>query len=300
MRIVGGVIVRAALCGLALAAIPWRSTTAAEVAKIGPEHARRLPGGKEVDAIHGDYLLRSDRIVATIGGVGAIREANVNTQAVQGAVLDLARRDLPGGEVDLLTAFYPHGHYLDEPGPTRVRVIRDRGAAVVRFARDAVAGMQGDPVDVETEYTVRDGEPFLRSGPRTAIAGRKPPARRSTTRSAPTPCSASPRATPARSSTTSPGMAPPTAWCAAAPDPVVRQPGPGDYFLQGGNRLISRTCWPRTPARSRWAVAADPLADPRRGRADGGAVPDPGATSRGRPGGGRRDPGRGGDAGPGA
>ena len=97
MRIVGGVIVRAALCGLALAAIPRRSTTAAEVAKIGPEHARRLPGGKEVDAIHGDYLLRSDRIVATIGGVGAIREANVNTQAVQGAVLDLARRDLPGG-----------------------------------------------------------------------------------------------------------------------------------------------------------------------------------------------------------
>ena len=147
---------------LTLSAVPVRAR-AAEVVKIGPEHARSLPLGKEVDAIRGDYLLRNDKVAATIGGVAAFRDANVNTQAVQGAVIDLTRRDLPGGDNDLLTAFYPQGHYLDAPGPTRAEVVRARGGeAVVRFTRLAAPGMQGDPVDAETEYRLRDGEPFLR------------------------------------------------------------------------------------------------------------------------------------------
>src|SRR4051794_21232495 len=87
---------------LALAVMPGRAG-AAEAMKIGPEHARALPAGKEVDAIHGDYLIRNDKVVATIGGVAAFRDANVNTQAVQGAVIDLARLDLPGGNNDLLS-----------------------------------------------------------------------------------------------------------------------------------------------------------------------------------------------------
>jgi hypothetical protein len=176
MRTFHGDLTRLALC-LVLGAAAERGR-AAEAVKIGPEQARRLPGGKEVDAIDGDYLLRSDKVVATIGGVAAFRDANVNTQAVQGAVIDLARTDLPGGDNDLLTAFYPQGHYLDAPGPTTVEVVRDRGPEVVlRFARAAAAGMQGDPVDVETEYRLRDGEPFLRikttyrnRGPKAAAA----------------------------------------------------------------------------------------------------------------------------------
>jgi hypothetical protein len=143
-------------------ALPTRSR-AAEVVKINAENARSLPGGKEVDAIYGDYLIRNDRLVATIGGILEFRDANVNTQAVQGAVIDLARCDLPGGNVDLLTAFYPQGHYLDAPGPTNVEVVRERGEeAILRFSRPSSAGMQGDPVDVETEYRLIDGEPFLR------------------------------------------------------------------------------------------------------------------------------------------
>ena len=136
---------------------------AAEVRKIGPEQAGSLPRGKEADAIAGDYLLRNDKVAATIGGVATIREANVNTQAVQGAVLDLVRLDLPGGDNDLLDAFYPHGHYLDAPGPTVVAILRADGVeATLRFSRAGVPGMQGDPVDVQTDYTLRDGEPFLR------------------------------------------------------------------------------------------------------------------------------------------
>ena len=151
-----------ALAFLALGAGPGLAS-AAEAVVVGPETRRLLPGGKEVDAIDGDYLLVSDRIVVVVGGVAAFRDANVNTQAVQGAVIDLARRDLPGGDNDLLSAYYPMGHYLDAPGPTRAEVVRARGAeAVVRFTRPAAPGMQGDPVDAETEYRLRDGEPFLR------------------------------------------------------------------------------------------------------------------------------------------
>ncbi|MEK7750704.1 MAG: hypothetical protein AAB654_02220, partial [Acidobacteriota bacterium] len=131
--------------------------------RIGPEHRWLLPGGKEVDAIDGDYLLRSDKIVATIGGTAAFRDANVNTQCVQGAVLDLVRRDLPGANNDLLSAFYPHGHFLDAPAPTRAEMVKQSGPEVViRFYRSAKEGPQGDPVDAMTEYTLRDGELFLR------------------------------------------------------------------------------------------------------------------------------------------
>ena len=131
--------------------------------RIGPEHRWLLPGGKEVDAIDGDYLLRSDKIVATIGGTAAFRDANVNTQCVQGAVLDLVRRDLPGANNDLLSAFYPHGHFLDAPAATRAEIVKASGPEVViRFHRSAKEGPQGDPVDVMTEYALRDGEPFLR------------------------------------------------------------------------------------------------------------------------------------------
>ncbi|SIO55681.1 hypothetical protein SAMN05444166_5127 [Singulisphaera sp. GP187] len=150
------------VCWFAGAFIPPQAG-GAEIVKIGPEHSRLLPAGKEVDAIFGDYLLRSDRIAATVGGVASVRDANVNTQAVQGAVLDLVRLDLAGGNNDLLDAYYPHGHYLDAPGPIHAEILRAEGAEVaIRFTRAAVAGLQGDPVEVETEYRLRDGEPFLR------------------------------------------------------------------------------------------------------------------------------------------
>lgn len=143
--------------------LPVSRSRAAEVIQVGPETAHLLPSGKEVDAITGDFLLRSDTVAAVIGGVAPYRDANVNTQAVQGAVIDLARLDLPGGDNDLLAAYYPQGHYLDAPGPTEVEIIADRGDEVaIRFSRAAVPGMQGDPVDVATEYRLRDGEPFLR------------------------------------------------------------------------------------------------------------------------------------------
>jgi hypothetical protein len=136
---------------------------AAEAVQIGPAHRSLLPGGKEVDAIYGDYLLRSDKITLTVGGTPSFREANVNTQGAQGAALDLVRRDLPGGDNDLLVAFYPHGHFLDDPAATRAQIVKAGGPEVlVRFHRPARSGLQGDAVEATTEYILRDGEPFVR------------------------------------------------------------------------------------------------------------------------------------------
>ncbi len=159
-RLVGTLLL---LLVIPLPVVATRPAQAAEIVEIGPDHLRMLPEGKEADAIPGDFLLRNDKITATIGGVASFRDANVNTQAVQGAVLDLVRHDLPGGNNDLLDAFYPQGHYLDAPAPTRAEIIRARGNDVlIRFSRAAAEGMQGDPVDVSTDYSLRDGEPFLR------------------------------------------------------------------------------------------------------------------------------------------
>src|ERR1700754_5057527 len=72
----------ASLLLLSMVATP--PARAAEVVRIGPGHSRGLPGGKEADAIAGDFLIRSRAVAATIGGVAAFRDASVNTQGVQG------------------------------------------------------------------------------------------------------------------------------------------------------------------------------------------------------------------------
>jgi hypothetical protein len=150
-------------CAAALLLAFSGAAYAAELVQIGPAQMHLLPHGKEVDAIYGDYLLRSDKIAVTLGGTAAFRDANVNTQSVQGAVMDLVRLDLPGGDNDLLDEYYPQGHYLDSPGPTKAEILKANGPEVmIRFTRAATPNMQGDPVNVETTYTLRDGEPYLR------------------------------------------------------------------------------------------------------------------------------------------
>jgi hypothetical protein len=80
----------------------------AELFTLSPSnHAACSPGGKEADAIIGDYVLRNDRITAAVAdprlmsGRSASRWAIPN---VAGALIDLTLR---GQSNDLLTAFYP-------------------------------------------------------------------------------------------------------------------------------------------------------------------------------------------------
>jgi len=62
------------------------------------------PGGKEVDAIYGDVVLRNGYLTAVIAQPLATRHANMTVKDVAGAVIDLTVRESSN---DQLAAFYP-------------------------------------------------------------------------------------------------------------------------------------------------------------------------------------------------
>ena len=67
-------------------------------------YAEYAPLGREVDAIHGDFVLRNDRLVAVIADADPRRRANMMTLGIAGGVLDLTVRDR---QSDQLTAYLP-------------------------------------------------------------------------------------------------------------------------------------------------------------------------------------------------
>lgn len=140
------------LVGLGLAGLD-ASAPAAELVRLSAEnYERTAPVGKEVDAIYGDYCLRSDKLIAVVAGPAADRRANMTTPRVAGCVIDLTRRDRPN---DQLTCFYPGGmQYLY----TAAKVVEERGEAVqlVCTTGDDPTGLQ-----VIVTYTLRDGDDYL-------------------------------------------------------------------------------------------------------------------------------------------
>ncbi len=76
-----------------------------EVYRISGENWDEIvPDGKEVDAIHGDFVLRNDHVVAVVAQPIATRNANMTTPAVGGCLIDYTTRLHPA---DQLTAYYP-------------------------------------------------------------------------------------------------------------------------------------------------------------------------------------------------
>ena len=62
------------------------------------------PGGKEVDAIYGDLVLRNGHLTAVIAQPLSSRHANMTVRDVGGAIIDLTVRDAAN---DQLAAYYP-------------------------------------------------------------------------------------------------------------------------------------------------------------------------------------------------
>ncbi len=58
--------------------------TADEILRLSPQKWKRVPGGKEVDAIYGDYLLSNDKVVAIVADTVPGRNANMSCRSVQG------------------------------------------------------------------------------------------------------------------------------------------------------------------------------------------------------------------------
>jgi hypothetical protein len=153
------------LAALVLAVSP---ALAGEIVRLSPDNWKLVPGGKEVDAIYGDYLLRNDKVVAVIGDPVPGRNANMSCKFVQGAVIDFTLLETNN---DQLSVFYPHG---DRPLPqaTKAEIVTAKGPELLlRVTRPAT---ETEPIEAVTEYSLRDGEPVLRITTRYRNTGSKP------------------------------------------------------------------------------------------------------------------------------
>lgn len=135
----------------ALAASPGQS---AELFEITPE-TRPDIGGKEVDWIDGDIVLRNKNIVAVIASPIAGRDANMTVRGVGGGLIDLTRRD---DMSDQLSAFYPTAKQFDFIDPTRVTSAIVDGLAYW----ECESRPNADGVTATVRYELADGDNAVR------------------------------------------------------------------------------------------------------------------------------------------
>ncbi|WP_373330693.1 CehA/McbA family metallohydrolase [Salmonirosea aquatica] len=128
-----------------------------EIVRLTEKNLSLLPGGKEVDGMAGDWLMRNDWVVAVIGAAYSDREANQMVSSIQGAVIDYTSRRVNN---DQLVVYYPQGARVDIPSADTIIVLRDKGTSVqlqaIRYPTAA------EPYGSATTYTLNDGEGFLR------------------------------------------------------------------------------------------------------------------------------------------
>ena len=145
-------------------------TVAAEVVQLNMENwDEYAPAGKEVDCIYGDYVMRSDRIIAVVAEAIATRNANLVTLRVGGSVIDLTRRD---EQNDQLTCFYPVGGTVREigghytlTGPITWPEECEKTPGVARLAFKATPNVPHAPdiegLSVYVAYELLDGVDYL-------------------------------------------------------------------------------------------------------------------------------------------
>ena len=143
------------LC-LSLALISQLS--AAEIVRITPETWDEIvPGGKEVDSIYGDYVLRNQHLVAVVANAVSGRHANTTVTNVGGAIIDLTTRAQAREEQsDQLSAFYPNGR---DPFAYRQLTVVQAHGEEVSLKVTATGGM--DRPDVHVTYRLTDSSDFV-------------------------------------------------------------------------------------------------------------------------------------------
>jgi hypothetical protein len=142
---------------------------AGQIVTLDKDNWNLVPGGKEVDAIYGDYLLKNDKVVAVIASNLWNRQLNLRISGAQGSVVDFA---LLSSNNDQLTVFHPHAYVGEGPAADRVEVVKADGAEVaLRVMKKATAK---DPVETVTDYTLKDGDQHLTIVTRRKNTGDKP------------------------------------------------------------------------------------------------------------------------------
>ena len=128
---------------------------------------RYVPEGKEVDAIHGDFALANDQIIAVVARPSRGRHANLTVREVGGALIDLTRRD---HESDQLSAFYPGAQLRDlrfagvdveAPKVVETASLENLFVKARRVTLRLAATPREQQPDVQVAYTLEDGWPYL-------------------------------------------------------------------------------------------------------------------------------------------
>ena len=132
------------------------SAQAAELYRIG-EGTRFPIQGKEADWIDGDYVLKSDVLIAVVAHPTKTRDANMTVRAVGAGIIDLTRRDV---QSDQLSAFYPAaGRYGFSDDSTTKMVAVKGDEAILRL--QSSRSVAGDESTCVVEYRLRNGQPFI-------------------------------------------------------------------------------------------------------------------------------------------
>jgi hypothetical protein len=130
------------------------SAPAAEVFEAALGREAELPKGKEADGIRGDFVLRSDKVEATISHNAPLRRANMSTfygadGVSPGCLYDLTLR---GAANDQLVCYGPAGH--GEVSYVKTVATKNPTEAAVEAVKTAA---KNGGVFKRNEYRVKDG-----------------------------------------------------------------------------------------------------------------------------------------------
>ncbi len=153
---------------LALMAALASSAYGSDLVALAPSNWERyVPQGKEVDAIHGDFALMNDQLMAIVANPRRGRNANMTVRDVGGCLIDLTRKDR---QSDQLSAFYPCGQLRDlrfagieveAPTVYETAALDQVFVRARRVTLRLAAAPREKTPDIEVSYTLADGWPYV-------------------------------------------------------------------------------------------------------------------------------------------
>jgi len=160
--------VHASLLALGLLLLLGSSVRSADLVVLTPQTwDRYAPQGKEVDAIHGDFVLSNGLITAVIAQPRRGRNANLTVREVGGCLIDLTAQK-PSS--DQLSAFYPGaglrelrfaGVDVESPKTYETAELDRLFVQAHRVTLRLAAAPRGKEPDVEVAYSLEDGSSSL-------------------------------------------------------------------------------------------------------------------------------------------
>jgi len=135
----------------------------AEIVRLDEKNWSKAPIGQEIDACYGDYVLTNGIVSAAVADARPDRLGNTALPDASGLLLDFSRL---AGKNDMLVAFMPGDVRF-----TQVKIGKASGpeASVVAIRK----ATSKDSCEVEAEYKLADGQPYIAVTTRVKNTGAK-------------------------------------------------------------------------------------------------------------------------------